>query len=199
MIFVPILSVFAVLVSIECLLSASSLSVLFHAFGSFALGLSVLFLLSGILANRTRLSTLFLTTGIMAATGIVTIISYTGLNPSGEMLGSFILYGIGTIVLLGGTSVTLYTIRDKYTYKRFRSWFPLWIVSSAVIMGFTALFLTGIMGSIRLIEILPVLMICGILGLFLYFVILPFLLLISHNSVYRDRFNAVFRIEEEKV
>ena len=171
MIFVPILSVFAVLVSIECLLSASSLSVLFHAFGSFALGLSVLFLLSGILANRTRLSTLFLTTGIMAATGIVTIISYTGLNPSGEMLGSFILYGIGTIVLLGGTSVTLYTIRDKYTYKRFRSWFPLWIVSSAVIMGFTALFLTGIMGSIRLIEILPVLMICGILGLFLYFVI----------------------------
>ena len=200
MILAPLLLIYAVLTFLEIMLSSSSLSVIFHTIGSLAMGLSALFLLSFILVNRSRFTSFLFAAGIMTVAGFVSVFSYTGLNLSGDLSGSFILYGLGMLVLLLGISMTMFSIRKNYSPKRFRSWFPVWIVVLTVFMGIGSFILSGAMITYREFKILPfVILQFSIMGLFLYIIVLPFFPLLYHNSVYRARFNAIFGIEEGNV
>ena len=200
MILAPLLLVYAVLVFLENMFSIASLSIIFHTVGSLALGLSALFLLSFILVKRSRFTTFLFAAGIMAVAGFEAVFSYTGMNLSGDLYRSFILYGIGMFVLLFGMCMAMHTIRNNYSLKRFRSWLPVWIVVLTVFMGFASLIVSGSIRYMRMIEILLLSLVqYGIMGLFLYVILLlPFFILLYNNSLYRARFNSAFGVEEGK-
>jgi len=167
-------------------------------FTSLVLGIAAVWLLSFTFENRRGGVTFLLAAAIMAGAGMIVYLSESGFDTSKETVIYSTLFGIFSIAVMAGMGIARYTCRRNPTPMRFRAWLPLWIIVMSALGGMLFAVTMSIITSERIPVIHMVLSapaVSGVIGAILYLFLLPFLILASRNSVYRDRFVTVLRLE----
>jgi hypothetical protein len=167
---------------------------------SLLVGVTILWLLSHWLGNRSRFVAFLLALVIMAVAGAAGVISYN--EYSGETLSSTIGCAILALMMLFAFVLTGWWCRKRYSGLRFTLWLGVWNV--VVFLGTSIVVFVGtgilrgipewwselwfVMMSIVLIQAL-------IVGGCVYAIVLPFMILAMRSSFYRRRFFACLRLK----
>ena len=169
-------------------------------FTSFVMGIAAVWLLSFVFENKHGVVTFLLATAIMTGVGIIVYLSESGFDTSIETVIYSTLISILAVATMAGMGIARYTCRRNQTPRRFGVWLPLWIIVLSALGGM----LYAVIMSIITGEWIPVIhmvlsapAVSGVTGAILYLFLLPFLILTSLSSVYRDRFVTVLRLKED--
>lgn len=138
---------------------------------------------------------------VMLAVGLLSYLANSGLPDASSLPPRLVYYGIALASLLAPMFISGRCCRKVYSPKRFMIWLLLWsalapAVAMFVLIGGMTLLAGAIIGGTSMIHQLAVVpmvvLMGGIWGICLYFVNLPFMLLIFRNTLYRDRFYRAF-------
>lgn len=166
-------------------------------FNSLVLGISILWLLGHKLGNRNRFVTFLLALAIMAAVGLVGVISYGGTGISLQTMAIIILLAALMLTILLSFVLAAWCCRGRYGGVRFILWLGLFNVVVAVvnILVFYSIFFIISRPSIPIFTVLLQVSIAGlVLGGCLYAIIFSYMILTFRSSFFRQRFYSCLRL-----
>lgn len=162
---------------------------------SVAIAFGALWLLSDRLQSLEGPGAFFVAVGIVVGIAVASAVCSSGLDVSFETIGIVFMCGVGSCCLLLALVVARFFCRGRYSIPRFMSWLllSLVLVFTCLIAPF-ALIASVSMGAWQTLFV-PF---AGgaAAGVVTYLAVLPFMILTFNNYLYRDRFNAIFRIEQ---
>ncbi len=199
MVLVPLVLVYALSLLVDRALSAMAMDAALAS--SVPLGLAALWLLSYKLEPLRGARTFFAAAAILAAMGFLSAVCYSGLSPDTLTVGSALIYAVGACAIVLAMTVARLFCRKDYSPIIFMLWLLLCfgLISACVSVPAaiaSIVFMSTLMDSYALFMAIPVI-VAGVVGAVIgYIVLLPFMILAFRNSLYRARFNAIFRIEQ---
>jgi hypothetical protein len=167
------------------------------AFNSMSIGITVLWLFAHKLGNRKRFVTFLMAFSLMGVLGIVGTVSYLGLEFSQQTDGGLILLAISVLALLLGFALAGWGCQNCYSGLRFVLYLAFWTVAASLAC---TLVLYPIAFSIDpapvpLSAALLVGLVVGLmLGGCLYVISLPYMILVLHSPLLRERFYTCMRL-----
>ncbi len=170
-------------------------------FNSFTIGMAAVWLVSHKFAGRNRLGVFFWSLVIMLLTFFVAMIAFKGLDFDEEVLQIGVLYCVTTVAALLALVMAGCCCRAGYTSLKFMLWLALWciclgVASMAAFFAFAVVMIMASGGSISITsEILEVLAVGLILGGVLYVLLLPYMVFVMANGLFRRRFYGCFRLK----
>ncbi len=183
-------------------LPSSATAMFEQAFASLTVGISVLWLLAHKLGNRNWFVTFLLALVIMATLCIVGAVSYSGLAFSEYTIGSGVIFGVLTLVMLFAFALAGWRCRKRYSNLRFMLWLGVWTIATSIVIMLVwvgiALVFMGIGGELRgmWISMLLVVFVSGpVFGGCLYAIVFPYMILALRSSFFRQRFYACLRLK----
>lgn len=162
-------------------------------FFSAALSLSALWLIADVLASRNRIVSFLFSAVIIVAVGVMVTVCDNCLSFSLATIAPGSMFARASLVLLSGMTITSWMCRRRYDAWRLMLWLPLVLV----VLSLGASLILGSFGWFREYgkgASVPVVLGFAF-GLGLYIVVLPFMLMTITTPLYRNRFQAVFRLD----
>jgi len=198
MVLVPVVLVYALSLLVDRALSFMAMDAALVS--AVPLGLAALWLLSYKLEPLSGVRTFFAAAAVLAAMAFLSAVCYSGLSPDTLTLRSALMYAVGACAILLAMTVARLFCRKDYSPTVFMLWLLLCFALMSACVSVPAaiasiVFMSTLMKSYALLMAIPVIM-AGVVGAVIgYIVLLPFMILVFRNSLYRARFNAIFRID----
>lgn len=164
------------------------------------LGSAILWLMSDRLSQCKPAATFFLSFAILAAVGLISMYSFSGLSFSNESISIFVIQLFWAVSLLLGFLIARYFCREKCGGVGFSLRLLLWMIVVFNVMMFVAMFVMIFAQGLSLNN-LAVLFIAvplqgTILGVISYLFTLPYIILMFKCEFYRKRFFACLHLSE---
>jgi hypothetical protein len=154
--------------------------------------LAALWLLSYRLEPLSRRRTFFGAVAILATMGYISAVCYSGLSPDILTAGFMLLYVVGACAILLALTVARFFCRRSYS----PTVFMLWLLLCFALMCTCLTVPLPIMEDYAWFIVISAIAEGVVAALIAYIVLLPFMILAFRNSLYRARFNTIFRIEQ---
>jgi len=173
---------------------ASSQMMLDMSFLSLSSGITGLWLLGEKISRLNSCSSLILALVVMVGFGTMKMISYTGIESSGETFTGAVILGVMIVALLSGLSLSSISCRSKYSPNRFMLWLAVWTIAMCVLTLIVYSALQMILGQIPIEGIVEFGSIIGqaiivgiVLSLCIYLIVLPYMALALQSPFFRVR------------
>lgn len=203
-ILIPLVAVNLFWIAIKKLTGMPSLSIAIFdvLFNSFTVGLAIVWLISHRFAGSNRFAVLVLSLIIMMLTFAVAIVGFKGIDFDEEVLQMSILFGASAVAVMLSLVMAGLNCSRRYGAVKFMLWLGLWCVvlgSVAMVAFFIAavIFAAAQGGHIDIAsQLLQVAVMGLVLGGILYVLVLPYMILVLNNDMFRQRFYGCFRLRE---
>ncbi|MCE5248589.1 hypothetical protein LLG96_00065 [bacterium] len=197
MVLVPVLGIHALALFAELAIPHEVTLLMFQTINNVVTGLGIVWILSCLLENQRGIAAFFLAVVILAAGGIVTILTSTSISDQIQTGPYMIMYAFCSSVILVSLTASRAITRKQYNPSRFRLW--LLIVHALISsVGFTLIvFSVSIIESrtLHINDLFQIFAVGLVTGLVLFVILIPFMILTFNNKVYHDRFDSVFHLQ----
>lgn len=165
------------------------------AFTSVAIGLAILWLLGGYLANLSRVGVFLVTTLIVGVSGLFAYgTRWQSLEEEVIRIGFLVATELGLFLISLGLTLGSLLCRQKYSAGRFVFWFAIIVFGGWLLVGLPVLIIATVTAGLgAAIGGLFAVMVVGLVTLATAF---PFLLLSFLVPFYRQRFMALYRLPQ---
>jgi len=191
---IPVILVYGILLLVGRALSSMGMDE--SRLSSIPMGLAALWLLSYKLKRLGGGSTFFAATGIATTAAFITAVCSSGLDPQTATAGSLLRYLAGALAVLLGMTLSRRVCGRHYTAGRFMSWLLLWLVVMFMcLMVPPAIMMASVMRMVMgaWVSVFPLIVGGTMSAAGVYILLLPFMILAFRNSLYRERFESIFR------